>query len=65
MIEIGAFVSKLCGIGQYDKAVRKVFRNKELLFILSGQQNSKPFSVCLGTRTKVYGYVEPVYPADS
>ena len=58
MIEIGAFVSELCGIRQHDEAVCKIFRNKELFFVLSRKQNAEPFSIGLRTRTKVYGYVE-------
>ena len=58
MIEVRAFVNELCMLGKYQESMCESLRDKELFLVLSGKYNAEPFSVCLGTFTKVNCYVE-------
>ena len=58
MIEIGALVSELSLIRQYQETVRKALRNVELLLILCSQLYTKPLAVGFGIGTQVYCYIK-------
>ena len=53
MIEIRTFVCKFCGLGQYDKSVCKILRNKELFLILCRKKDSIPLYICRGTFSQI------------
>ena len=57
MIEICTFVSELRMIRKHQKAMCKILRNKELLFVLCGKQDTKPFSIRFGSFSQVYRHI--------
>ena len=57
MIKIGTFVAELCVIGQYQKSMREIFRNKELLLVLLRQKYTIPLPESFGAFPQIHSHI--------
>ena len=58
MVEIRAFIGEFRVIRKNDESVRKVFGDKQLLFILCGKDHAEPLSVGLRSFADVNSDIE-------
>ncbi|MNI88116.1 hypothetical protein D3C73_1453770 [compost metagenome] len=57
-IKLVAFVLDFHIIGQCHKPVSKAFWDQQLLFVIGGELDAKPFSISGAAAAKVNGYIE-------